>query len=40
MLNFAMTRQLIGTFALSCAVNGIGTAMVSLTILAGNEARA
>lgn len=40
MMNFAMTRQVIGTFALSCAMNGIGAAIVSLTIVAWNIVRA
>jgi hypothetical protein len=40
MMNFAMTRQLISIFAFSCAMNGIGAAIVSLTILAWNIVRA
>jgi hypothetical protein len=40
MLNIAMARQLIGTFALSCAMNGVGAAVVTLTILAWNAMRA
>jgi hypothetical protein len=40
MLNFAMARQLIGTLALSCAMNGVGAAVVTLTILAWNAMRA
>ena len=40
MLNFSMARQLIGTFTLSCAMNGIGVAMISLTIVLWNSSRA
>jgi len=40
MLNFCMTRQLIGTFAVSCAMNGIGVAIVTLTIVLWNASRA
>jgi hypothetical protein len=40
MMNFAMTRQVIAAFAFSCAMNGIGTAIVSLTIVAWNMVRA
>ena len=40
MLNFSMARQLIGTFALSCAMNGIGVATITLTIVMWNANRA
>lgn len=40
MMNFAMTRQIIGTFAFGCAMNGIGATIVSLTIVAWNIVRA
>ena len=40
MLNFSLVQQWIGTFALSCAMNGIGVATITLTIVLWNASRA
>jgi|HubBroStandDraft_4_1064222.scaffolds.fasta_scaffold3634310_1 hypothetical protein len=40
MLNFFLARQLIGTFALNCAMNGIGVATITLTVVLWNASRA
>jgi hypothetical protein len=39
MLNFSMARQVMGMFAVNCAMNGIGVAIVTLAILAWNTSR-
>ena len=36
MRNHSKAGQIIGTFAFSCAMNGIGVAVVTLAILAWN----
>ena len=36
MRNLSMAAQMMGTFAFSCAMNGIGVAIVTLAILAWN----
>jgi hypothetical protein len=40
MRNFSMARQVVGAFALSCAMNGIGVAVISLGVLVWNASRA
>jgi hypothetical protein len=36
MRNFSMAGQMMGTFAFSCATNGIGVAIVTLAVLVWN----
>jgi hypothetical protein len=40
MRNFSTARQVLGAFALSCAMNGVGVAMVTLGVLVWNNSRA
>lgn len=40
MLDFSITRQAVGAFALSCAMNGVGVAIITLCVLAWNASRA
>jgi hypothetical protein len=40
MMNFSTVRHVIGTFAVSCAMNGVAVAFVTMTIVLWNANRA